>query len=123
MSLITETQSAAFYENRGLCLGEQADDIDTLHRCRTNDGPAVDDCAQCGGVLDDLACHLCLSCCDARLVDCACAEQHLYGADPDCPGCSGLGKVIEPNVWCDACGLTGACNDCDGDAYDRRGDR
>lgn len=54
---------------------------------------------------------------------CACRDHFLYGPPDDCPACVGTGFTDTPNDWCDACGLTGLCRDCDGDAYDRAGDR
>lgn len=55
---------------------------------------------------------------------CACRDHFLYGPDGDCPACAGTGFVDTPNEWCDRCGLTGACQDCDPDRYrDARLDR
>lgn len=60
---------------------------------------------------------------DDELHPCACRDHFLYGPPEDCPACAGTGFTDTPNQWCDACGLTGLCRDCDGDAYDRAGDR
>lgn len=45
--------------------------------------------------------------------------------DPLCGRCGGTGRIDAPNHpnWCHACGMTGKCPDCDGDAYDRANDR
>ena len=48
---------------------------------------------------------------------CACRGVFLYGPPDDCPACAGSGFTDTPNDWCDACGLTGACPDCDPDRY------
>lgn len=47
--------------------------------------------------------------------ECACVQEHLFGVDAHCPACRGTGVVDEPNTWCDVCGLSGACRDCDPD--------
>lgn len=120
---ITELQSAGYNAAKGLA-GEQPDDTETFHRCRSTGSVIGTRCNQCGELLDDPGCPLCLSCCDAELIDCACVEQHLFGADPHCPACDGLGVVTEANTWCDSCGLLGNCPDCDPDRdRDARGDR
>ena len=55
---------------------------------------------------------------------CACRDHFLYGPPDDCPACAGSGFTDTPNDWCDACGLTGLCRDCDPDRYrDARLDR
>lgn len=55
---------------------------------------------------------------------CACRDRFLYGPPDDCPACAGSGFVDTPNEWCDRCGLTGNCPDCDPDRFrDERGNR
>lgn len=91
--MITPEQSAAYNAAKGAA-GEQG----------------------CDGECDDARCE------DCNIV-CACVAEFLYGVDPHCPACDGTGLVEDRNTWCDRCGLTGACPDCDGDAYDRANDR
>lgn len=119
---ITPDQTAAYYEAKGRALGEQDDTTETLHRCRGVGAVLGTECNQCDGLLDDPSCPLCLRCCDTELLDCACVSA--IGGDSDCPGCDGLLVVTDRNEWCDRCGLTGNCPDCDPDTYlDARRDR
>lgn len=105
-----DAASAHVLERRGLLLGEQPDDPSDCAHC------GEPDCS-CQRLDDDLG-ELEASCY-------VCVDESEGFIDPQCHKCAGTGRIDAPDhpSWCSACGMSGRCPDCDGDAYDRANDR